>query len=228
MMVKDLGNLCLLLLMLITIVSCESNPHPVVKQFDEMQKHQQNLKFAELEPYLDERSTEFVNALFKAKNIDDYLDLGQKYKTHYFLAEYYRWNHNIPQFAKFEHLVSFLNQKQFSYFDLKYNFTPLENKAKYYEDDYYLPLGYSFHETNKIRWIRFNSNGENEFKYDLIYTLQQEEDNYKEKYAHNLKSKPNPKSPEAYRILYEVLPKAERKLDQEKLTLEKFNKSRDQ
>ena len=218
----------LLFFCLFAFQACEEAAHPVVTQFEEMQSHQQSLEFTQLEPYLDARSTKFVTDLFEAQSVDDYLELGNRYNLPYFFAEYYRWNYDFPQHANFENFISFLNLLQFSFFDLKYQFTPIEKQGKLRDNNYYLPVGYNFHSVNKLRWLRFNDEGGKNYKYDLIYSLKQNENHIKELFDSNFTSKPDPRKPETFRMLYESLPLLQRDMKIEKMTFEEHRRQREQ
>ena len=224
-LIKGDIKLILILPILLSLLACQEKTHPVVTQFEEIQSYQHNLDFAALEPYFDIQSNKFVSELFSAKSIDEYYELGQRYKLPYFFGEYYRWNYDFPQHTQFENLISFFNYLQFSFFDLKYQFTPLIQKSKSYNGKFYLPIGYLYDSTNKIRWLRFSKDADQAYKYDLLYSLEQNEIDIKGRFKFN-KIETDSKNPESYRRLYESLPVTQRDMKSEKLILQELQKER--
>ncbi len=218
---KYILTLCVLAL---GLISCEETSHPAVDMFAEMQGHQQQLDFIKLKPYLNDTSLKFIEELIQANNPSELMGIGKKYKLNYFMAEYYRWDRSFN--TDFEKIFKLLNVRQFSFFDLKYQFESLEKKAKRESVSYYLPLTYNFHGINKLRWIRFEKEKDDNYKFDLIYSLEQEDATCKGNYRHLVDKSKDAKGVSEYEILYSTLPETSSSPQEIMLTLTQLNKER--
>ena len=211
----------LLFISVITFWSCKESVHPTVDIFTEMQAHQQQLEFNKLENYFNAKSIDFTNELGNAKDTSDLLRLGKAHKINYFMAEYYRWNRQFE--TDFNQVIKFFNLLQFSFFDLKYQFRPLQDKAKNNNDEYHLPIAYRFYGENRIRWLKFTKEDNDNYKYDLIYTLQLEDNKYKKRYETNVEDL---EKTEKFKALYTILPEIKTTSEEEILTFDKLNNER--
>jgi len=212
-----------ILLLSLAFLSCQETAtpiHPTIEIFKQMNDHNRALEFGKIETHLDKRAKNFIAELAKTESIIAHDTLGKKYDISYFMLEYYKFNNADKTSVTTESLVHFLNTLEFSFFDLQNTFRPLPDRARENDNHYYLPLGYDEAGSTRARWLRFAKDEAGTYKYDLIYSIQQLNKKYKQKYSPNLYQSGSDKKLKV-EDLYYMIPKTNRSRGEE---LENFKK----
>lgn len=176
--------------------SCSKDEKSVlISAFDEMYGHVLNLDFDQMNNSLNQQSKEFYNeiTLDENLNIDSMIVLGQKYRIPYILVNYLAlYGDKIKKGAPKTDFYRYLGIEKVSFFSFEDAYYTDKSKTKIGAEPYVAIVRDDLTQS-RLSWARFTKDEANNYKYDLLYTLQTKETadkkrNYQLRQMHNGKS----------------------------------------
>jgi len=192
----------LLLLILVSIIftNCDNNKTQLIESFDKLYNHTDLDKLAD---QLDEASSKYYKLISQKENlnVDKMLEIGLEYNLPYFttllLAS---CGDYLKKTDQPENLFYYLNSKSISFFNT-FDVYKVDKERTRAGDPYFVAIYREVAGARKLSWAKFSKEGD-AFKYDLIYTLAQEE-----KLLRKLYSEDKPKSQTHADYLKQVFPR---------------------
>ena len=163
----------LLLISLLTITSCSHPKYRMIDSFESMYEDLRQMKFEKISEYLDEDSRILFEKLTSKENyhVEKLAQIGEEYNLRFFCIMYYlrfgldRPDVNQDDFFKFilNERVSFFKSNEVYQVDKRRSRIRNENWVSIYSLQ---------RNSKQYNWVKYTLNEENEFKFDLIQSLQ--------------------------------------------------------
>lgn len=189
-----------ILICLFCFTGCDNERAELILAFDALNE---STTVSAYKGQLDQRSLDYYNQITNTDNltIDKVVEIGKAFHLPYFSVMMLA---SCGDFMKREnnpdHLFHYIMSKSISFFDRIETFKADEKKSRIGKDNFVS----IYREGSGARWVswaRFSKEGE-QFKYDLLFTLQQEEKQLKKIYSDQRAKHPKLTTPEFLKLIF--------------------------
>ena len=175
------------LFIFLVLYACTNKKIYLDNAFDEIYNHVALGEYDQLENHINENSISLLNEITNKdnQNIEALIKIGSKYKIKFLCVYFSGWSKHMKINGTKADFFKFLTQEKISFFNPDHIYSVLSHQTRVGTDNNFIAYHYKESNKNVMNWAKFSEQSENDFKYDLVYSLQLHEQVLKKYFNYN-------------------------------------------